>query len=320
MTSRRRRTKLPAAARRPCHHDRDRSLGAAALGFEDARYGAERSRRLLITTIVALGEHADAVTVVGAHAVHVWVQKKWGPIDVESTRDGDLAVDLVLIAEDRKIMELMTGIGLELAHSERPGIYVLVSERGFSCEQRTSVDLLVPETYAGSKGRSARIPRQKSATTRAYELELAIHDRNLNRISTTDGEPQLTIDVYVAGPATLLTAKAHKVSERLAVVEKRPDRLRPKDLGDIALLMMVTDGVEMVETMLKHVAERPEICAVEHDGIRYLVGMYSSGNDTIVRELMAGSLRARFPKPVLFDAIDSWLSSFSAKLNESAVP
>ena len=290
-----------------------------ALGFEDARYGAERSRRLLITTIGALGQHADAVTVVGAHAVHVWVQKKWGPIDMESTRDGDLAVNPVLIAEDPKILELLAGIGLEPARPERPGIYGLVSERGFSWEQRTTVDLLVPETYAGSKGRSARIPGQKSATTRAYGLELAIHDRTLTRISTTDGEPELTVDVNVAGPAALLIAKAHKVSERLAGVEKRPDRLRPKDSGDIALLMMVTDGAEMAETMLKHVAERPEIRAVVHDGVRYLVDMYSAGNDTIVREHMAASLSARFPEPAIFDAIDSWLASFSAKLDESGV-
>lgn len=291
-----------------------------ALGFEDARYGAERSRRLLITTIVALGEHADAVTVVGAHAVHVWVQKKWGPIDMESTRDGDLAVNPVLIAEDPKIMELLAGIGLEPARPERPGIYGLVSERAFSWEQRTTVDLLVPETYAGSKGRSARIPGQKSATTRAYGLELAIHDRTLTKISTTDGAPELTVDVNVAGPAALLIAKAHKVSERLADVEKRPDRLRPKDSGDIALLMMVTDGAEMAETMLKHVAKRPEIRAVVHDGMRYLVAMYSAGNDTIVREHMAASLSARFPEPVIFDAIDSWLASFSAQLNGSGVP
>ncbi|TFC29157.1 hypothetical protein E3O53_11650 [Cryobacterium sp. TMT2-18-3] len=110
------------------------------------------------------------------------------------------------------------------------------------------------------------------------------------------------------------------MSERLADVEKRPDRLRPKDSGDIALLMMVTDKAEMAETMRKHVAERPEIRAVVHDGIRYLVAMYSAGNDTIVREHMAASLSARFPEPVIFGAIDSWLASFSAQLNESAVP
>ena len=287
------------------------------LRLEDARYGAERSRRLLITTIVALGEHANAMTVVGAHAVHVWVQKKWGPVDMESTRDGDLAVNPVLIAEDPKIMQIMAEIGLEPARPERPGIYGYVNERGLSWEQRTTVDLLVPETYAGSKGRSARIPGQKSATTRAYGLELAIHDRTLIRISTTDGEPEMSVEVNVAGPAALLIAKAHKVSERLADVDKRPDRLRPKDSGDIALLMMVTDGAEMAKTMTRHVAETPEIRGVVQDGAQYLVDMYSTDNDTIVREHMADSLSARFPESTVFNAVDAWLASFSANFPES---
>jgi hypothetical protein len=288
-----------------------------ALRLEDARYGAERSRRLLITTIVALGEHANAMTVVGAHAVHVWVQKKWGPVDMESTRDGDLAVNPVLIAEDPKIMQIMAEIGLEPARPERPGIYGYVNERGLSWVQRTTVDLLVPETYAGSKGRSARIPGQKSATTRAYGLELAIHDRTLIRISTTDGEPEMSVEVNVAGPAALLIAKAHKVSERLADVDKRPDRLRPKDSGDIALLMMVTDGAEMAKTMTRHVAETPEIRGVVQDGAQYLVDMYSTDNDTIVREHMADSLSARFPESTVFNAVDAWLASFSANFPES---
>lgn len=240
----------------------------------DARYGAERSRRLLIETILALGEHAKAVTVVGAHAVHVWVQKKWGPVDMESTRDGDLALNPVLIAQDPQIMDLLAEIGLEQARPERPGIYGLVSERGLTWEQRTTVDLLVPETYAGSTGRSARIPGQKNATTRAYGLELAIHDRALTKISTSDSEPELTVDVNVAGPAALLIAKAHKVSDRLADVVKRPDRLRPKDSGDIALLMMVTDGSEIAATMQKHLSENPEIHDVVRVGGQRLTEMY----------------------------------------------
>lgn len=56
--------------------------------------------------------------------------------------------------------------------------------------------------------------------------------------------------------------------------------------------MMVTDGAEMAETMLKYVAERPEIHAVVRDGVQHLVDMYSAGNDTIVREHMA-NVRSR---------------------------
>ena len=46
----------------------------------DMRYGVVHSRRLLIDTIRALNEFADAVTVIGAHAVHVWVQDAWGQL------------------------------------------------------------------------------------------------------------------------------------------------------------------------------------------------------------------------------------------------
>lgn len=280
------------------------------LEFENARYGAEQSRRLLITTIQALGDHAKAMTVVGAHAVHVWVQKKWGPIDMESTRDGDLVLNPLFIAEDPKIMDLMAEIGLEPVRPERPGIYGPVSERGLSWEQRTTVDLLVPEIYAGAKGRSARILGQGRATTRAYGLELAIHDRTLTRISTSDNLPQLSVDVHVAGPAALLIAKAHKVSERLRDASKRPDRLRPKDSGDIALLMMVSDGAEIASIMRRKVYEFAEIGAVVDEGAQYLVEMYSAANDTIVREHMAESLSARFPESVVLDAVDTWLAAF----------
>jgi hypothetical protein len=282
-----------------------------AIEFENARYGAEQSRRLLIATIETLGSHADAMTVVGAHAVHVWVQKKWGPIDMESTRDGDLAVNPRFIAEVPKLMELMAEIGLEPVHPERPGIYGLVSERGLPWEQRTTVDLLVPELYAGAKGRSARIRGQGRAATRAYGLEMAIHDRSLITITTSDDLPQLSVDVHVAGPAALLVAKAHKVSERLAEAGKRPDRLRPKDSGDIALLMMVTEGVDMAATMMRNVIEFPEIRAVVEEGAQYLGEMYGAENDIIVREHMADSLSALFPESVVLDAVDTWLVSFS---------
>ena len=39
----------------------------------NARYGAAQSRRLLITVIKALSPLSEALAVVGAHAVHIWV-------------------------------------------------------------------------------------------------------------------------------------------------------------------------------------------------------------------------------------------------------
>ncbi|MDR0416359.1 MAG: hypothetical protein LBH76_03405, partial [Propionibacteriaceae bacterium] len=43
------------------------------------RYGAANSRRLLVRAVKALDEFKDAVTVIGAHAVHLWVERVWGP-------------------------------------------------------------------------------------------------------------------------------------------------------------------------------------------------------------------------------------------------
>lgn len=280
--------------------------------MEDARYGAERSRRLLITTIIALGPYTDALTIVGAHAVHLWVQKKWGPIDMESTRDGDLVVDPVFVAEDPKILDLMASIGLEPARDERPGIYGYSTERDLPWEQRTTVDLLVPEGYAGKKGRTAKIAGQDKAATRAYGLELAVHDRVLTEISTIDAELMISAKAYVAGPAALLIAKAHKVYERLADLERRPDRLRPKDSGDIALLMMVTDGTEVAETMMTHAKAHAEIRKVVNEGAQHLIDMYSVQNATIVRDHMADSLAARFQEKDVLNGTDTWLGAFSS--------
>ncbi|MDR1189742.1 MAG: hypothetical protein LBK95_20195 [Bifidobacteriaceae bacterium] len=46
--------------------------------LSDVNYGVRKSRRLLIDTMRALSEFGEAVTVVGAHAVHEWVQAASG--------------------------------------------------------------------------------------------------------------------------------------------------------------------------------------------------------------------------------------------------
>jgi len=76
------------------------------------RYGAANSRRLLIHTIQALGPFKDAVTVIGAHAVHVWVEKTWGQTLMEATRDGDIVLNPVFVTDNPKLIDLMAGVGI----------------------------------------------------------------------------------------------------------------------------------------------------------------------------------------------------------------
>ncbi|ACZ31890.1 hypothetical protein Xcel_2877 [Xylanimonas cellulosilytica DSM 15894] len=277
------------------------------LSQADARYGAARSRRLLLEAIAALDEFEAAITVVGAHAVHVWVQAAWGAIDMESTRDGDLAVNPVFVTPTPKLAELMQSIGTTPAMPERPGIYGYSDEAELPLAERTTVDLIVPEAYAGPGRRAARIAGQLAATSRAVGLELAVWDRHLVTLTTVD-EPTVSLEAFVAGPAALVVAKAHKVHERFEQVAVRPDRLRPKDSGDVALLMMVSDGAQVAEVMVEQCAAHPEIRDAVASAAGYLVDLYA--DEGIPRQHMTDALAARFDDAEVLSAVDSWISVF----------
>ncbi len=283
----------------------------------DARYGAARSRRLLIETIEALGPFASSVTVIGAHAVHVWVQQAWGPIDMEATRDGDVVLNPVFVADSPKLVDLMSSIGVVPALPDRPGIYGYASETGLPWEQRITVDLIVPETYAGPGRRSARMPGQPGAVSRARGLELALWDRHLTPLATVDA-PARSIDAHVAGPAALLIAKAHKVRERVEQFTSRPDRLRPKDSGDVALLMMVASAASIVEAMSAGIRKHPEIREAVVIGASSLVELYAQP-DSITRYHAADALAARFDEATVHTAIETWLSGFQDQARVSGL-
>jgi len=277
-----------------------------------ARLGVHQSRRLLIDTLRALDEFADAVTVVGAHAVHVWVQDSWGPIDMQATRDADLAVNPVFVTPDPKLLDLMNGIGAAPALPDRPGVYGYATEADLPLDQRTTIDLIVPEAYAGPGRRSARIAGQQHAASRAVGLELAIWDRHRRTLATFD-EPIDQVDARVAGPAALLVAKAHKVHERLLEVDTRPDRLRPKDSGDVALLMMVSQPTDVAHTMVTQSDAHPEIAQTVLDAAHWLTEMYGDPKG-LLRRHAVNALADRFEPAEVAQAIDTWLSGFAVAL------
>jgi hypothetical protein len=278
------------------------------------RSGATNSRHLLIKAVNALSVLEKAITIVGAHAVHVWVQNVWGPVEMEATRDADIVLNPSFVADSPKIIELLQEIGIEPASRDRPGIYGLSTERALPWAARTTFDVLVPETYAGSGRRAARIVGQKNAASRAVGLELSLWDRHLMELAMID-DPKKSIEVFVAGPAALLVSKAHKVHERFEQVSIRPERLRPKDSGDVALLMMVSDPKEVAAVMLRSIEAHPEIREVVTAAARWLQELYGkSGTTIITRQQAADSLAARFDESSVFQSIDVWLDGFAAEV------
>jgi hypothetical protein len=275
----------------------------AAATFRDVSYGVRRSRRLLIDTIRALSDFSDGLTVVGAHAVHVWVQDALGPVPMQATRDADVAVNPAFVTSDPKLLEVMGGIGVEPAFPDRPGVYGYAVDKELPFLGRATIDLIVPEAYAGPGRRAARIAGQKRAAGRATGLELAVWDRRRRTLAAIDG-PAATVEAWVAGPAALLVAKSHKVHERLAQLATRPDRLRPKDSGDIALLMMVSQPNDVRDVMVSQSKEHPEIAAVVCDAARWLVDMYSDPAG-VLRRQAADALADRFDYAQVAEAVSN---------------
>jgi hypothetical protein len=274
------------------------------------RYGAIRSRRLLIDAIKALSPFREALVVIGAHAIHVWAQQAWGPIEMEATRDADVSINPAFVAENPKIIESLKSIGVEAALKDRPGIYGLEQEKELPLSARTTFDVLVPERYAGVGRRAARIDGQENAAGRATGLELALWDKYLLELDTADA-PRESVEVFVAGPAALLVAKAHKVHDRLQQFAIHPERLRPKDSGDIALLMMVSDPSEIMQVMRKNIKTHPEIAETVDLASRWLIELYGDASvPSVTRQQAADSLAARFDEAEVFSAIDSWLLGF----------
>jgi len=275
-----------------------------------ARFGVAQSRRLLVDTIRTLAGFSDAITVIGAHAVHVWTQEAWGLVEMQATRDADLAVNPVFVAPDPKLLDLLGGLGLSPALPDRPGIYGYDEEAALPLPERTTIDLIVPEAYAGPGRRAARIVGQKSTASRAVGLELAIWDRHRRTLSALD-EPAESVDAWIAGPAALLVAKAHKVHERLGQVDVRADRLRPKDSGDIALLMMVSKPDEVARAMVEQSTAHPEITEVVDDAARWLVEMYTDPS-SLLRHHTVDALATRFDEDEVNEAVVTWLSGFQS--------
>jgi len=116
------------------------------------------------------------------------------------------------------------------------------------------VDLIVPAELVSKAGRrGARLPGEhgKTAARKSEGVAGAIVDFDPFEITSFEAADDRTVVVNVAGPAALLVAKAHKLGERLAT----PDRLMPKDAGDIYRLFDATSVEDMATTTVKLLAD-----------------------------------------------------------------
>jgi hypothetical protein len=257
------------------------------LGVPDPLY--VRARSALLDTTEALGAHLDAVVLVGAQAIYLHT----GDADLavaEYTTDADFAISPVELAGAPLLHDLLQAAGF--TPREHPG--------GWTSPDGIYVDLMVPEAMAGPGSRGARLgPHGSRAARRAKGLEGALVDRDKHTIGGLDTADPRQVHMWVAGPAALLVAKTHKISERVDA----HDRVRDKDALDVLRLLRAVDTdvlARRLRQLLGHEMTRsvtdeaigflgPLFTQTDSDGVEMAVRAASTGEDsaTIAASLIA---------------------------------
>ncbi len=205
------------------------------------------ARRALLDALTALAAHRRSLILVGAQAVYLRTANVDLSFSVSYTTDADLVVDPATLSDVPLLAEAMQSAGFELTQPDRPGIWgqwTVVDGR----DVLVPVDLIVPEALAGPGRRGARLgPHGKRVAGRAVGLEATLVDHSPTTIESFDPEDTRLATVEVAGTTALLVSKLHKIGERAAAADVRPDRLLVKDGADTYRLMLNLDALTAVD-------------------------------------------------------------------------
>lgn len=225
------------------------------------------SRPTLCKALDALSEQGDAITIVGAHAVHEQTLE----LDVESTatEDGDAAVTPELVKDLPRIDQQMKAAGFRTAaemaqelpegHRGRRFVHNLglwgtsIDEAGDIVEE---MDLIVPSSLVVGRSRRS-VPNLrhhgKASFNKGAGNELAALEREQKQIINFADDSVRT--AWVSKPSGLICAKSYKITDRLDDVERgktrRGEKL-PKDSADMLRCMMVSDPAEVKAQFDRH--------------------------------------------------------------------
>jgi hypothetical protein len=255
------------------------------------------ARSALLDALDALVAQREALVLIGAQAIYL--HTGGAPVALaETTKDSDLAVDPRILADNPLLEEAMRGANFyrDLVNPQ-PG--------GWLSMDGVPVDLMVPEALAGDPSRrGARIPpHSKDATRRTVGLEAAVVDHSRMTIEALDPEDARSVEMRVAGPAALLVAKLHKISER----RDRPDRLIDKDAHDVYRLLVATDTEELAAT-LRRLQVDDLAGEATGEAIIFLQDLFASGPGAL-GSVMAGRAEELVGDPAIVGAAVATLAS-----------
>lgn len=206
------------------------------------------ARRVLLDALDALENHVPNLVLVGAQAVY----HHTGDTDLLVplfTTDADLAIDAQGLEGSPEIGDVLRAAGFY--SGANPGHWVDA--------RQVAVDLMVVPHQSGrtkTSARAARLPPHDKATARvARGLEPALVDHEIVAMAALEPGDARRVDLKVAGPAALLTAKAIKIVERLDQATAQPDRLRAKDALDAFRIFQAVETEVLAQGVASHAAD-----------------------------------------------------------------
>lgn len=225
---------------------------------EQPRIEYIEARRVLLDALGALSPQLDAVVLVGAQAVYLRTADRL-PAYQPFTTDADIVLDPSLLADQPALGDIMRNAGFVL--TAEPGIWEARFRReGFVDDVVVPVDLIVPMHVAAGPGRrSARLRGEhgKHSARKSEGLEGALVDHSPIPISAIDPTDDRVLIVNVAGEASLLVAKLHKLGDRL----EKPERLAAKDAGDVYRLFDIVAPDQMATRLTALLADERSAAA-----------------------------------------------------------
>jgi len=233
------------------------------------------ARAALLDAIQALEAHIDALVLVGAQAIYLHTGKAQVEL-AEYTTDGDLVVDPELLGVSPLIEEA-------LAAARFTRVFNAIGT--WRSPRNVPVDLMVPAAVAAGTGRrSVQIPPHDSNSVRRTRgLEAALVDNSRMSIAALDPADSRIFEISVAGPAALLVAKLHKISDRIP----NPSRLDNKDAHDVYRILAAIETRALANSIGRLLVSDLS-AAVTAEGIDLLGELFVAGPGA-VGSAMAGA-------------------------------